>query len=61
MASLRVDGAAFIAALTQQAPAPALLDGASSRLRRTNPTRVWLRLAWVRAPRANRKELLQRW
>ena len=34
---LRVDGPAFLAALTQNTPSAALLDGASVRLRRTHP------------------------
>jgi hypothetical protein len=34
---LRVDGDAFLAALTQYEPSAALLDGASLRLRRTHP------------------------
>jgi CRP-like cAMP-binding protein len=36
---LRIDGRAFLEALTQSAPSPALLDGASLRLRRTHPSR----------------------
>jgi Transmembrane secretion effector/Cyclic nucleotide-binding domain len=35
---LRVDGNAFVDALTASAPSPALLDGASLRLRRTHPS-----------------------
>jgi hypothetical protein len=35
---LRVDGDAFVDALTASAPSPALLDGASLRLRRTHPS-----------------------
>jgi CRP-like cAMP-binding protein len=35
---LRIDGAAFLDALTQSAPSAALLDGASLRLRRTHPS-----------------------
>jgi CRP-like cAMP-binding protein/predicted MFS family arabinose efflux permease len=35
---LRIDGAAFLDALTESAPSPALLDGASLRLRRTHPS-----------------------
>ncbi|MBA3234203.1 MAG: MFS transporter [Propionibacteriales bacterium] len=35
---LRIDGAAFLEALTESAPSPALLDGASLRLRRTHPS-----------------------
>jgi CRP-like cAMP-binding protein len=35
---LKVDGAAFLDALTESAPSPALLDGASLRLRRTHPS-----------------------
>jgi predicted MFS family arabinose efflux permease len=35
---LRVDGGAFLDALTESAPSPALLDGASLRLRRTHPS-----------------------
>ena len=34
---LRVDGPAFLAALTQNTPSAALLDGASVRMRRTHP------------------------
>jgi CRP-like cAMP-binding protein len=34
---LRVEGPAFLAALTQNTPSAALLDGASVRLRRTHP------------------------
>lgn len=44
---LRVDGAAFLAALTQDAPSAALIDGAAFRLGRTHPglalTRAGLR------------------
>ena len=36
---LRIPGEAFVAALTQEAPTAALLDGASLRLSRTHPTR----------------------
>jgi MFS family permease len=36
---LRIDGPAFLEALTQSAPSPALLDGASLRLRRTHPSK----------------------
>ena len=36
---LRIDGAAFLEALTQSAPSPALLDGASLRLRQTHPSK----------------------
>jgi CRP-like cAMP-binding protein len=36
---LRIPGAAFVAALTEDTPSPALLDGASLRLSRTHPTR----------------------
>jgi MFS family permease len=36
---LRIDGEAFLEALTESAPSPALLDGASLRLRRTHPSR----------------------
>jgi len=36
---LRIPGDAFVAALTQETPSPALLDGASLRLSRTHPTR----------------------
>lgn len=36
---LRIDGSAFLEALTQSAPSPALLDGASLRLRRTHPSK----------------------
>ena len=35
---LRVDGAAFIDSLTQDAPSPTLIDGAARRLSRTHPT-----------------------
>lgn len=35
---LRIDGAAFLEALTASTPSPALLDGASLRLRRTHPS-----------------------
>lgn len=35
---LRMDGAAFLDTLTQAAPSPALLDGASLRLQRTHPS-----------------------
>ena len=35
---LRIDGAAFLDALTESAPSPALLDGASLRLGRTHPS-----------------------
>ena len=35
---LRVDGAAFVEALTESAPSAALLDGASVRLARTHPS-----------------------
>lgn len=35
---LRIDGDAFVEALTESAPSPALLDGASLRLRRTHPS-----------------------
>jgi CRP-like cAMP-binding protein len=35
---LRIPGDAFIAALTEDLPSPALLDGASLRLSRTHPT-----------------------
>ncbi len=35
---LRIDGSALIGALTETAPSSALLDGASSRLRRTHPS-----------------------
>jgi len=35
---LRLDGTAFLEALTESAPSPALLDGASLRLRRTHPS-----------------------
>jgi MFS family permease len=35
---LRIDGAAFLDALTESAPSPALVDGASLRLRRTHPS-----------------------
>ena len=36
---LRVPGDAFVAALTQETPSPALIDGAALRLSRTHPTR----------------------
>ncbi len=36
---LRIPGEAFVAALTQETPTAALLDGASLRLSRTHPTR----------------------
>jgi MFS family permease len=36
---LRIDGDAFLAALTEAAPSPALLDGMSARLGRTHPSR----------------------
>ena len=36
---LRIPGDTFVAALTQETPSPALLDGASLRLSRTHPTR----------------------
>jgi MFS family permease len=36
---LRIPGDAFLAALTEDTPSPALLDGASLRLSRTHPTR----------------------
>jgi predicted MFS family arabinose efflux permease len=36
---LRIDGAAFVDALTERAPSAALLDGASVRLERTHPSR----------------------
>lgn len=39
VALLRIPGDAFVAALTQEAPTAALLDGASLRLSRTHPTR----------------------
>jgi MFS family permease len=35
---LRIDGSAFLDALTESAPSPALLDGASLRLGRTHPS-----------------------
>lgn len=35
---VRIDGASFIDVLTESAPSPALLDGASLRLRRTHPS-----------------------
>jgi len=35
---LRIDGAAFVDALTESAPSVALMDGASSRLARTHPS-----------------------
>jgi MFS family permease len=35
---LRIDGVAFVDALTESAPSTALLDGASVRLRRTHPS-----------------------
>jgi len=37
---LRIDGAAFLQALTESTPSPALLDGASLRLRRTHPSKL---------------------
>lgn len=40
---LRIDGSAFLEALTQSAPSPALLDGASLRLRRTHPSKYLTR------------------
>ncbi len=42
---LKVDGDAFVDALTQDAPSPALLDGASFRLGRTHPARALTRSA----------------
>ncbi len=42
---LRIGGAALIAALTEATPSSALLDGASSRLRRTHPSRQLTRAA----------------
>jgi CRP-like cAMP-binding protein/predicted MFS family arabinose efflux permease len=44
---LRVDGAAFVEALTQAAPSTALVDGAAQRLRRTHPTRSLTRAGLV--------------
>ncbi len=46
---LRVDGTAFVDALTQVAPSPALLNGASLRLGRTHPSRPLTR-AGLRGP-----------
>ncbi|HYO31968.1 MAG TPA: MFS transporter [Nocardioidaceae bacterium] len=40
---LRIDGSAFLEALTQSAPSPALLDGASLRLRKTHPSKYLTR------------------
>jgi CRP-like cAMP-binding protein len=42
---LRVDGAAFLAALTEEAPSAAFLDGASLRLSRTHPSQRLTRAA----------------
>jgi CRP-like cAMP-binding protein len=42
---LRVDGAAFVDSLTQDAPSPTLVDGAAMRLRRTHPSLALTRAA----------------
>ena len=42
---LRIDGAAFLAALTQEGPSAAFLDGASLRLSRTHPAQRLTRSA----------------
>ncbi len=46
---LRIDGTALIGALTETAPSSALLDGASSRLRRTHPSMRLTRAALLTA------------
>jgi MFS family permease len=46
---LRIDGAAFVDALTERSPSAALLDGASVRLERTHPSRR-LTQAGIKAP-----------
>ncbi|MDX6365274.1 MAG: hypothetical protein QOK30_350 [Nocardioidaceae bacterium] len=46
---LRIDGAAFVDALTERVPSTALLDGASVRLERTHPSRR-LTQAGIKAP-----------
>lgn len=50
---LRVDGDAFVNALTQDAPSPALIDGAALRLRRTHPSRALTRAALGPEPQAD--------
>jgi CRP-like cAMP-binding protein/predicted MFS family arabinose efflux permease len=52
---LRIDGAAFLDALTERAPSTALLDGASLRLERTHPSRR-LTQAGIKAPAPGREE-----
>ena len=47
---LRVDGASFVAALTQAGPSAALMDGASVRLNKTNPHAQLSRAAIASAP-----------
>ena len=47
---LRVDGASFVAALTQAGPSAALMDGASVRLNKTNPHAQLSRAAITSAP-----------
>ena len=49
---LRIDGPTFLAALTEETPSAAFLDGASLRLSRTHPSQRLTRAALADDPSA---------